>query len=446
MMFQIRIVAVAVLGGLSALSPAFAQQLPREDSQAVEQRRQRQNTPWILPVYRPGSSEETATPSDRSASAEDSAKPDVNLFDLSRHEVTFRRQQETPQDDPHALNLADYEPMQAESMLEAAGEAGHSAPGCEAPPAWENCCAPACPEFWEHRSSIYGEFLFLTPRGTDLSYALPIDGTGINAVPIGRAAVADPTFEPGFRVGGSWMLDPCTSLTANFTHYESHAFDQTSLPGGAGFLEAELVHPNTTDVATDSLAASASYDIDFELADINYKGIVWGGCDYALNYVLGFRYGRLEQDLRARYRIEGLTTVDGDIGFDGFGPRIGLEGERRICGGFLVYGKGFANFLAGQFDADYRQANVFSGTQVATGIEDERIVSLLELELGIGWQSKCGRVRATAGYYVGTWLNTFTMPDLIEAVQAENIDDVAVDVVDDTLTFDGLTTRIELRF
>lgn len=330
------------------------------------------------------------------------------------------------------------EPVQAQP----AGAHQHAAYGvCGHTDCPAATCLVDCPCFWQHRTGIFGEFLYLHPRDADIQYAAPVDGFGTNAVPIGQVGVADPDYQPGFRVGGSWALTPRSSLHAAFSHFESQTNDERALPGGDGFLRAETVHPNTENVASDSLSASAAYDIDFDLVDVTYKRLIWGNPCSRLDYVVGLRYGRLEQDFGARYAVNGETTVDTEIDFDGLGPRLGLEGERLLGRGFLVYGQTFANFLAGEFQADYRQENIFTGTQAVTGFEDDRIVSLLELELGVGWQSPCGRFRWTAGYYIGSWFNAMTTPGFVDAVQANDLNDV-----EDTLTFDGLTTRVEYRF
>ena len=72
---------------------------------------------------------------------------------------------------------------------------------------------------------------------------------------------------------------------------------------------------------------------------------------------------------------------------------------------------------------------------------DDRIVSILELELGMGWQNCCGNFRVTAGYYIGSWFNTLTTAGFIEGVQNNNFVDV-----DETLSFDGLALRAEYRY
>ena len=237
-------------------------------------------------------------------------------------------------------------------------------------------------------------------------------------------------------------LDRCSSFTFNYAFFESNHRSGFSLPGGTGVIRSELVHPSTTNVANDSLAASVSYDIDFDMVDANYKSLIWGGDCYSLNYLLGFRYGQMSQDLLATYSIVGETTVQTEIDFEGFGPRIGLEGERLIGRGIRVYFNSAANFLIGEFDADYTQNNIAAGQQAFTTFDDDRIVPVLELELGVGWQSCCGRYRLSAGYYVGAWFNSVTTPNFIDAVQRNDF----VTEMEDTVTFDGLAARAEVRF
>lgn len=325
-------------------------------------------------------------------------------------------------------------------------------PGCAAAPgagpgcagtgcAQDGCCDPCCPAFWEHRTGLFGDFLYLTARGANVNYATPVNGLGANAVPIAHIAVADHDYDAGYRVGGSWKIDSCSSVEFAFTNWDANTENSVRLQGGAGFVRAGLVNPNTANVAADSLFATSNYDIGFQLYDAHYKGLIWGGDDHFLNYVIGLRYGHLDQDLVAIYSINGATRVDSEIDWNGFGPRLGLEGERLLGGGIFLYGKGFVSVLMGEFDVEYRQANVFAGQQAFTGFNDDRVVPILEFELGAGWQSCCGKYRISAGYYFASWFNAITTQSTISAMQQNRFEDI-----DQTITFDGLSARAEIRF
>ena len=306
------------------------------------------------------------------------------------------------------------------------------------------CCEPeCCPKFWEHRTGLNASFLYLHTTNVDLPYTTHVDGNTQAAVPLAPTNSVDPDYDPGFRVGFSYALDYRSSFTANYWFYESSTDNSVILPGGTGFLRPELTHPNTLNAFADRLSADARYDIDFQMADANYKSVLWGGQDYFLNYVAGFRYANLDQDFDVAYTNNDLLTVDTEIDFDGWGPRLGLEGERLLGRrGFLVYSKGHANFLVGEFTSNYLQRNETTNvTQAHAGFEDDRIVTQLEYEMGFGWQNRCGTFRLMAGYYIAAWFNSVTTPSFIRAVQAGNYDNV-----DETLTFDGLTARLEVRW
>ena len=305
-------------------------------------------------------------------------------------------------------------------------------------------CCVNCWEFWEHRNAVWGEFLYLRPRGADVTYATPVDGTLATSVPVGPQAVAAFGYDAGFRVGGAWAIDRCSSFTANYMWYQADTSDSVSLPGGGSFLRADTVHPSTVNVAADSLSAQALYNFNLQSVDVNYKALLWHGDDFAVNYLFGLRYARIEQQFGATYSILGTTNVNTNVDFNGFGPRIGFEGERLLgdCG-LLVYSKGSVNFLFGSNSADYLQRNIFTGIQAQTSLRETRIVTVPEFELGTGWQTCDGCFRITAGYYVSAWFNMMTTPEYLSTVR-ENPNSFERQVK--TLTLDGLCLRAEWRF
>lgn len=302
-------------------------------------------------------------------------------------------------------------------------------------------CDPCCPAFWEHRNSFYTDFLYLTARGANVNFATPVDGIGATARPTGHIAVGDPDYDSGIRFGGTWALDPCSSIEFVFTYWDSNTQHSVTRPGGGNFVRADLTFPNTANIANDSLAARANYDLGFRLFDLQYKSLISGGDNHFLNYIVGVRYAHLDQDFVATYTINGATTVDSEIDFNGFGPRFGLDGERLLCGGLFLYGRGFLSILMGEFDVEYMQSNVFAGQQAFTGFNDDRVVPVIEFELGGGWQSECGTYRVSAGYHFASWFNAITTQSTIASLKTNSFADI-----DQTITFDGLAARAEIRY
>jgi len=73
--------------------------------------------------------------------------------------------------------------------------------------------------------------------------------------------------------------------------------------------------------------------------------------------------------------------------------------------------------------------------------EDNRVVGLVEYEIGISATTPKNCCRVSIGYMVQHWTNMITHPEFIDAVQADNYTNLG-----DTLTFDGFSARLEGRF
>lgn len=291
---------------------------------------------------------------------------------------------------------------------------------------------------WAHRSGAFGELLVLRARDAEISYALPVNGN----VPQGDVGILDPEAELGFRVGLTKALDNCSSFSLSYTGYSSSQADQVDVNAPLSLAKL-LVHPNEANAAANVLSASGSYDIDFQLADLDYRFVVLSNACTAANLTIGARYGRLDQDLSVVYTGAGLTeTVTSDIEFNGAGLRLGADIEHHLRRGTFLYGKTNASLLAGKFDASYLHSSNVDPIRVSSGWDAGRMVSMLDLEVGAGWQHCCG-LRVTAGYMFNSWMGTVKTEDWIGAVQnnAGNYRDLS-----DDFTFDGFVTRFEYHF
>lgn len=298
------------------------------------------------------------------------------------------------------------------------------------------------------RWRIFGEFLYLRAGDAAMTtYAVPVDGP-IGGLPFGPLATIDPDREPGYRAGVGWYTSKISEWSGTYTWFESSTTDAVSVALPVG-LRSLVVHPGTPAAGVDYETASAASNIKTELIDLEYRRIC-ADCWYRAAWVLGGRYAKLDQDFSARFIDPGIfgSTEDvvTNIDFNGAGIRIGLEGEfPSQRNGFLVYAKGYSSFLAGEFKSSYRQTNSPMigppAVLVNTSRKDDRIVPILDLEVGVGWRSAADRWRFSAGYLFSAWFNVVSNEEFIRAVHAGQVSGV-----DDTLTFDGVVGRAELRF
>lgn len=307
------------------------------------------------------------------------------------------------------------------------------------------CVTCSCPApLWTHRSGVFADALFLRPGNVDIVYAQEVTGPTPADSPTGPLGRAGLDNEMGFRFGVNHALNDCSSIRASYTWFDADTTDTiVALPGNV--LNFAVGDPSVDTVGATSIESSADYRITFQQVDLDFRSLLYGTQDSTLNYFAGLRYANLDQEFSAMQDVgapTGLSTVTTDINFDGFGIGFGLDGEKRLADcGFLVYANGSASFVSGEFKSNFAQTNQFNTAIVATDAEDYRVVSILQTELGLGWVSHCGRFRASTGYQFAGWFNTVTTGSYINGVQARDFNDIH-----ETITFDGLVSRIEWRY
>jgi hypothetical protein len=313
----------------------------------------------------------------------------------------------------------------------------------DAEPAGPSCGAD-CQKKKNCHFDVFGDFLYWNVRGTNVPFAQAFDGVDPLAVPRGAVGVALPTFSKGFRAGAGVSLNDHSWLIGTFTYYDNNT--HAKLEAGDGqVLHSLLVFPTTVNSAFDSNKADATYGVQLEMGDLDFKCAFVDTTCLQLSYLAGVRYAHMRESLTSNMNILGTTTIDSHINFEGGGPRVGLDGEYRIKGGFYGYGKGILSLLGGHYSGLYEQRNIFAGLQAQTQIGDDRIVPVLELELGVGWVSPQGHIRAAAGYYVSGWFNAMTMTSLVRGIQNNDFTTNSNNFRD-TMTFDGFVGHVEFRY
>ena len=298
---------------------------------------------------------------------------------------------------------------------------------------------------WCRTVNLWGEFLYLRSRDSEVTYGVESNTSLAPPAPpvqVGRVGMVDQTADPGFRFGITYTLDESSSLTASWAMLESHRSDRIDRSNLSNVIESSVLHPSTAAASSSGTFATGIHDIDFDLVDLEYRGKLSSSETTDTNYVVGLRYVYLQQEFLHDNNILGNQTVATDIDFNGLGVRLGLEGERfRHKSRWFVYGKSYVNFVAGEFNAKFDQGQAFDASVVDTLWEAGRIVSIWDLELGLGHVCKSERLSISAGYSFSAWTNVVKTDEFINAVQTNNFLDLG-----ETMTYDGLVARVEGRF
>jgi hypothetical protein len=313
-------------------------------------------------------------------------------------------------------------------------------------------CPPPCPPPPSVQWTLFGDVLFLHPTGVDMAHAQQQNGIGApsaGTVPFGQIGVVDPGYDLGFRIGGEMQFDPCAAVFVSYTWFsedESSSLAAPVITGGGGAVGSLVHHPGAV-VDASAGPVSANYDIEFQLGDAAYRQFLIIDNCRKVSVFGGGRFANLEQDFLQTGVFAGgqggQIDTSTNIEFTGGGAMAGIDAERRIdMSGFSVYGKALIAALTGNFESHYRMFNVTTDAQLAAADwEEDRIVPMLDYELGIAWTGPQGHLRLAVGYMASHWFNAVTTPVFVDAVQANNYVDVG-----DTISFDGVVGHVEFRW
>jgi hypothetical protein len=303
---------------------------------------------------------------------------------------------------------------------------------------------------WTNRYFAFGEYLYLRPRNAEVSYAVPVDNTLLPAlVQLGPVARIDPDYSNGFRVGFGTILSEWSSLSVTYAQLDNDQFDNVSLSGlDDAVLQSLVSNPNRARMAGDEfLDAAATLQTRFKLLDVDYKGLFAYDTSYQVAWVFGARYGKLEQNLAVGFAAATFEEVLARDTFEGGGIKLGLEGQRYgTNNNFFLYGKGSTSWLAGTTRTSYilnDRDGLLVDNITNTAWTNARVVTMLDLEAGVGWKNFNDNLRLSFGYMFSTWFNTVRVNEWINAVQQNNFVDPS-DNFNGRLSFDGLTARVEL--
>lgn len=301
---------------------------------------------------------------------------------------------------------------------------------------------------------VFGEFLYLRPRDTEVAVAVPgqapvvMGGVPTVAVPQGETLMLNLDHSPGLRVGAALPVQDCVTVQLAWAKLETDTHESRQLTADElnqnRVLFPLLIHPLTAlPNNVTNVAASGQLDVDFELVDLDARLILLEGHGFNLTGYAGARWAELDQLLTANYSINGGTIVNVGANYEGIGPRVGLEGYGPIGRwGFGYYARSDVSFLYGSSRGDFRQyqQNNPANPQIFNEWKADRLSPVYELEVGFQWMGPRKHLRLSAGYMMSVWFNTITTEEIVQGLQDNQFDDLS-----DTMTFDGLTARVEFR-
>ena len=139
-----------------------------------------------------------------------------------------------------------------------------------------------------HFFSLFGEFLYLNARDSDVAYGVEVDSAvaaGDTPIQVGRIGVVDPDYQPGFRAGVNFFLDECSSFTVAYTMWEAGTYDSIQR-SGTNAIQSLVVHPTSLVANSTGVAANAQYDLSMDIVDLEYRELIAADCYSEVNFLI----------------------------------------------------------------------------------------------------------------------------------------------------------------
>lgn len=242
---------------------------------------------------------------------------------------------------------------------------------------------------------LFGDYLFWVAQEDDLYYAETGGGTGTSTFPPngnfdfnGHLKKVKPDWDNGLRIGlGYNFPNEGYDLLVYWTWFATVAHHSTRSDNGT--LLPLWAQPDFSSPAH-SFFAKGKWNLDLNLADIEWGRCSWFGGHFALRPFFGLRGLWLDQDLKNYYLYDTTTLVKGKLqlnsNFHGGGLRAGADGRFTFPYGFSIYGMVSGSLLYGRF-----HANMYFKEDQSTIAQTKdpflKSISSLQLSLGLGWDT-----------------------------------------------------------
>lgn len=311
-------------------------------------------------------------------------------------------------------------------------------PGSKALASYKDATTPSSERYW----AVYGDYLYMKARQTELDYAIPYAALSS----IGDVASVEPDFESGFRVGAKGQKD-AVGFDIAYTSLSSSGNDSVSDPVN-GDIAGTLIIDNLTAVAQGNIeSATARYDVESRAFDANATHDLVKNRRLNVKALGGVKVASIEEEFDVRYDELGsndFVTVRQTTDMDAFGVNLGLTGGFQLFPGVTLTGTAIYSPMIADVDQAFIYANNTTNPQINLTDNTSRLVSMLDLRVGADVQvynSPTTQVLVNLGY---EFQSLFNYPGLLKHTNESG--EITMDHNDSTLTFDGFRGGVTIRW
>lgn len=280
--------------------------------------------------------------------------------------------------------------------------------------------AVTVPEDQPQKFDFSAQVVFLRPTTTNMmDFAIVDPGNALaTAGEFARAPYRDAT---ALRYTATYRpANTAWEISASHMGFDADGANSVVRPA-TGSLFSTLTHPFQNDRA-DTATANTKLNYNATDAELAYRFQV--GKTLGVRLFGGVRFADVSQAMTVDYDGRDFTNGKAqiDTGFNGFGPRMGVEARLMLGQDLSLFGKGSGSLLLGKLSTSYTETDNNGADLIAQVAQnrDQQIVPVVDLAIGLSWQPKISQnanFNFSLGYEYQQW---FHVADTIRFVNSSS--------------------------
>jgi len=298
---------------------------------------------------------------------------------------------------------------------------------------------------------VAAEALYWDASRDGLDYAMT-DANGGSDPLKGDVKRLDPDWNAGFRGELGYRAGNGLDILVRGMFFDTDADDsETDIDG---YLTGTRIYlPDSVVEALDAEFASAEYDIDLWMIDLESGYWFQTLENLRLRPFAAFRYASIEQDMSSMYcggrtcefGADEIDVVDQDVDWWGAGLMLGLDGDWNFWRGFSLFGRGAVGVLGGKYESNFSYYDGLAEEgQIDADDNDSLFTPVFEAKGGVGYRI-LDRDRFALEFQTGyEFMSFLNSPDFLTFDGDDEF--IGVESGDVNLMFHGAFFRLMGRF
>lgn len=292
---------------------------------------------------------------------------------------------------------------------------------------------------------VSADFLYwnLQEGGTDYAYS---DTTAALSFPLtGKRKNLEFGWDPGFRTGLGIVFDHDRwDAYLNFTWFQTSNTASSEAHGDDALISLLAPLPGSIELKSAKLA----WRVHFYALDLELGRKFFVSRYFSLRPFFGLKTAWIDQHRHTRYvsrdTPDFIARTRGKCDFWGIGPWTGVNGDWHFSRNFSFFGRVAGAIMWGEFDSHEKQTISTEGVWFNYDIDKDRIVPMLQFQLGFCWETNLSKDRYHLGFNLSYENQYWWQQNQFPYYPGTNVP--KLNPINEDLSLQGLTFDVRLDF